>query len=101
MNSSCKDFVLQYNESRGEIFELAHATLVHGSGSEVLDWVTAMEGEDSEQPEDTLEQEPVEQDFCLESIQFTAPLLHFFAGGTGRWDFGVLAKFLVWIPDPS
>ena len=29
-----------------------------------------MEGEDSEQPEDTLEQEPVEQDFCLESIQF-------------------------------
>ena len=43
-----------------------------------------MEGEDSEQPEDTLEQEPVEQDFCLESIQFTAPLLHFFAGGTGR-----------------
>ena len=43
-----------------------------------------MEGEDSEQPEDTLEQEPVEQDFCLESIQFTAPLLPFFAGGTGR-----------------
>ena len=43
-----------------------------------------MEGEDSEQPEDTLEQEPVEQDFCLESIQFTVPLLPFFAGGTGR-----------------
>ena len=34
-DTSCKDFVLQYNESRGEIFELAHATLVHGS--EVLD----------------------------------------------------------------
>ena len=36
---SCKDFALQYNESRGEIFELAHAALVRGgSGSEVLDW---------------------------------------------------------------
>ena len=50
-----------------------------------------MEGEDSEQPEDTLEQEPVEQDFCLESILFTAPLLPFFAGGTGRR--GVLGSY--------
>ena len=50
----------------------------------VVSEVTAMEGEGSEQPEDTLEQEPVEQDLCLESIQFTAPLLHCFAGGTGR-----------------
>ena len=49
---------------------LAKLVYGHGSGSEVLDWMTAMEGEDSEQPEDTLEQEPVEQDFCLESIQF-------------------------------
>lgn len=54
--------------------------------------VTAMEGEDLEQPEDSLEQKPVEQDFCLESIQFTAPILVFV---WGTW------RFLTWTSDPS
>lgn len=86
MRYTCKECVLQYNEPRVKNFELTHAACSPREVS-VISEVTAMEGEDPEQPEDSLEQKPVEQDFCLESIQFTAPILVFFVWGTRRWEF--------------